>query len=341
MRKGRKIPPVGGVTDQRTGEGLSPRDHANLATLETKLQLLRDYVHEVVAGLTTGMFLYGEGGIGKSYTVLTELEHHKADYKVYNSRMTGRGLFNALEKFPDSIHVLEDMEQILRDRGAQGVLRSALWGQRKDGGKGPMERPVTWSTWRHEHHFVFTGGIIMIANRPLDDLPELMALRTRIACMQLLATDGELTALMRRVALEGFENRGCVIAPDECSEVCEFLIAQSRSLHRQLDMRMLVNSLMDYLSWCEGDAGCHWHDMVATRLKERPITFAVRPDTGTRADRKRRELEIAREVAATTADRAERLRLWSERTGKSEPTLYRRLAEVDESPFSDSHREGN
>ena len=55
--------------------------------------------------------------------------------------MTGRGLYNALEKFPDSFHVLEDMEQITRDRGAQGVLRSALWGQRREGGKGPMERP--------------------------------------------------------------------------------------------------------------------------------------------------------------------------------------------------------
>ncbi len=330
MRKGQKSCQNGVGPDQRADDGLSPRDHKHLAALEPKLQLVRDYVFQVVEGLTTGMYLFGEGGIGKSFTVLTELERLKADYKIYNSRMTGRGLFNALEKFPDSVHVLEDMEQILRDRGAQGVLRSALWGQRKGGGDGPMERPVTWSTWRHEHQFVFTGGIIMIANRPLDDLPELMALRTRIACVQLLATDGEMTALMRSVASRGFRHQGREMTPAECREVCEFVVDQSRSLHRPLDMRMLVNSIIDYSTWSEGDAGCHWHDMVATRLKERPITFEVKPDLGTRADRKHRERELAREIAATTTDRAERLRLWSEQTGKSETTLYRRLMEIGE-----------
>ncbi|WP_165253477.1 hypothetical protein [Paludisphaera soli] len=251
-----------------------------------------------------------------------------ADYKLFNSRMTGRGLYNALERFPDSVHVLEDMEQITRDRGAQGVLRSACWGQRKDGGRGPMERTVTWSTYKMEHSFVFTGGVIMIANKPLGDLPELQALKTRIACCQLRATDGELTAMMRRVAAGGCEHDGLAMSPEECSEVCEFIVEQSRSLHRPLDMRLLDNGFKDYLAWRECLAGCHWKDMTATRLKERPTTFAVAPDLGTRADRKRRELEVAREIAARTGDRQERLRLWDERTGKSEPTLYRRLAEA-------------
>ena len=116
---------------------LSQRDRGHIASLETKLQLVRDYTAQVAGGYTTGLYLFGEGGIGKSFTVVRELERQKADYKLFNSRMTGRGLYNALERFPDSVHVLEDMEQVTRDRGAQGVLRSACWGQRKDGGRGP------------------------------------------------------------------------------------------------------------------------------------------------------------------------------------------------------------
>ena len=193
-----------------------PATSQHLATLETKLQLVRDYVGQVAGGYTTGLYLFGEGGIGKSYTVLEELERLKADYKVFNSRMTGRGLFNALETFPDSVHVLEDMEQVSATAAPRASCAAPCWGQRKDGGKGPMERPVTWSTYKMEHSFIFTGGIIMIANRPLDDLPELRALRTRIACMQLRATDGELTALMRSVALKGFEHEGRVMTPAEC-----------------------------------------------------------------------------------------------------------------------------
>lgn len=307
---------------------LSDRDRAHLAILEARLQLVRDFVGQVAAGRSTGLYLYGEGGIGKSHTVIGELERLRADYKVHNSRMNGRGLFNALQTAPDSIHLLEDMEQVTRDRNALGVLRSALWAQRKDGGDGPMERAVTWSTYKMEHRIVFTGGIIMTANRPLAELPELQAIKTRIPCMQLRATDGEMTAMMRRVALDGFRQDGRVMSPDECLEVCEFLVVQSRSLQRPLDMRMLVNSFTDFLTWRECETGCHWHDLAATRLKERPTTFASPPDLGTRADRRQRELDAAREIAATTSDRAGRKRLWAERTRKSEATFYRRLDEI-------------
>jgi hypothetical protein len=325
---GRTPSKTASMPDQGAVPDLSPNDRQHIASLERKFQIVRDFVAEVVAGLTTGLYLYGEGGIGKSFTVIRELETMKADFKVYNSRMSGRGLYNALERFPDSVHVLEDMERLFRDGGAQGVLRSALWGQRKEGGKGPMERTVTWSTWRMEHSFIFTGGIAMVANRPLEDLPELQAMRTRIAVMQLQATDAEITALMRSVALKGHEHEGRAMTPAECQEVCEFIVEQSRSLHRPLDMRLLVNSFADYQSWQECNAGCHWRDLVATRLKQRPITFAVPPALGTREERMRREREIAREIADAPSDRAERLRLWQERTGKREASLYRRLSEI-------------
>ena len=55
----------------------------------------------------------------------------------------------------------------------------------------------------------------------------------------------------------------------------------------------------------------------------------LQPNLGTWAERKQRDQAIAREIAETTDDRQERLRLWIERTGKSEPTLNRRLAEIE------------
>jgi len=38
------------------------------------------------------------GGVGKSYTVLQHLERLEITYKLFNSRMTVKGLFRALEK---------------------------------------------------------------------------------------------------------------------------------------------------------------------------------------------------------------------------------------------------
>jgi hypothetical protein len=61
-----------------------------------------------------------------------------ANYRLFNSRVTAKGLFKALEKAPDAVHVPEDMGRLTKDRDARGVLRSALWAQP---GHPPEARP--------------------------------------------------------------------------------------------------------------------------------------------------------------------------------------------------------
>lgn len=314
---------------------LSDQDRDRLAALEGKFQLVRDFTAGVALRYTNGFFLHGPGGCGKSHTVIGELRRLKVSHRVYNSRMSGRGLFDALASAPDSVFVLEDMEQVVGDKPALGVLRGALWGQRPDGGRGPQERVVTWSTHGKQEAVFFTGGIILIGNRPPGDLPELRAAKTRVASMHLHVTDDEVAALMRGVALEGYRDGDRELDPSECLEVAEYVVAESLALHRPLDMRVLLGSFQDYLQYQAGDAGCHWMDLAACRLKERATAFSIPPTSGSGIDRLQRDREIAREIAEATGDRQERYRLWNEKTGKSEPTLYRRLAEIVGS-FSDS-----
>jgi hypothetical protein len=133
--------------------GLTADDRKNLAALEAKLQMVRDMTWSVARRLTTAFYLYGPGGCGKSYAVLEELHRQKVLYRLYNSRMTGRGLFNALEAYPDGIHLLEDMEQLFHDAGARGccgvpcgVRRGRTCGCRRSGwSRGPRTRPSTSS----------------------------------------------------------------------------------------------------------------------------------------------------------------------------------------------------
>ena len=66
----------------------------------------------------------------------------------------------------------------MKDQDGQGILRSACWGQRGDDGR--QKRVITWATAKGVESTVFQGGIVMLSNRPLDDLPELKAIRTRI-----------------------------------------------------------------------------------------------------------------------------------------------------------------
>ncbi len=99
-----------GMVSRREGLTMSrsPGDEVSLASLERKLQLVRDRTRGVVEGYATGFHLWGEDGIGKSFSVLGELERLRADFTLCNSHLTARGLFDTLEQFPPSVHVLED-----------------------------------------------------------------------------------------------------------------------------------------------------------------------------------------------------------------------------------------
>jgi hypothetical protein len=307
----------------------SQEDEQHLAQLEAKLQVVRDRVAGVAKSYDTGLYLHGEGGVGKSFTVLEELRRLGTDFVVFNSHMTGRALFDQLAKFPDSVHLLEDMESLFQDKGAQGILRSALWGQRKEGAIGPLPRRVTWTTHTIDAEFTFFGGIIIVGNRPIDNVPELRAVKTRIACLHLEVTGPEIRARMRAIASQGYDHAGFRLDPAVCLNVYEYLIEQSFSLDRPLDVRLLINSYNDRVQWEAGDAACHWQDLVTARLHERPTASSDRIDRESREARKQRERAIVVEILARTQDRQEQLRLWTERTGKSQAAWYRRRTEID------------
>lgn len=304
-------------------------DAGYLASLERKLQLVRDRVAAVADGTSTGFLLHGPGGVSKSYTVLGELDRCRAEYILFNSRATGRGLFNILQAHPDAVVVLEDMERLFRDAGAQGVLRSALWGPQARDGSGRRERLVTWTNPRQTLSFVFSGGIIVTSNRPLDDWPELAAIKTRVAVMQFLPTQLEVRALMRAVARRGHVHEGIRVALAVCSDVCEFVISECRGLERPLDMRLLVNALGDYVQATEYGSGCGWRDLVASRVRERPTHFREHVEIGGRDARRRREVELVREICAATDERDEQVARWQAQTGKGQASFYRRRAELN------------
>jgi hypothetical protein len=299
---------------------LSAEDRAHLRALEPKLTLIRDRVRGVAKSLHTGLYLWGDGRTSKSYTALEALQQLKADYVVHNSRMTGRGLVDALQRLPSSVHVIEDCESIFDDKRAWGVLRSALWSQSR---KRPMEREISWTAFRTDIRFVFTGGIILIANKQLETLPELAALATRITVLQLVATFAEVAALMRSVALQGFTFGQDFVTPNECMEVAEHVIDRMRSLARPLDMRVFVNGVKDYLQCKTGHSDTDWKDLIETRLRRTTVLRERRVVVMSR------EASIAYELSQMDISSAERMRLWKEKTGKSARAYWRRLKDLE------------
>jgi hypothetical protein len=300
-------------------------DDAHLASYEAKLQLVRDYTKGVALGFSNGLFLHGTGGIAKSYTVLNELQRLDVDYKLFNSRMSGRGLFEALAEYPQSVHVLEDMERITRDKDGQGILRSACWGQRSQDGR--QKRTITWATAKGVESIVFSGGIIMLSNRPLDDLPELKAIKTRISHLHLQVTDAEIAAQMRRLARNGYTHNGQHMTPDECATVCDFVILEAQNKLCHLDMRLMDNAFRDFLQWREGHSSTHWQTLVGTRLDGRRDDVVVVAPKDRHQDDDLRTLEIVLAQHPTTAAAQA---AWCRQRGKSRASFFRYKRALEE-----------
>jgi len=306
---------------------MSLTDEEALGCLDHKLRLIDDRVTAVVRGYQTGLYLCGAGGLGKSYSVYRQLQNLECDVRSFNSRMTALGLFRALDKAPDAVHVLEDMERIVNDRDAQGVLRSALWSQ------GDRDRVVTWTSSAGEQRVTFRGGIVMLANRPLGDLPELRALASRIAVHKLEISDAEMAAHMRRIAGQGWTRYQFKLDAEKCSEVCEQVISGCRRASCPMDLRLLDNACTDYLLWESGNAHLHWHDLVTTRVQQAAAHFCHEVSTLSREERKARERELVRQIIQETSDVQERERRWEQMTDKRKSAFYDRKREVESREF--------
>jgi hypothetical protein len=169
----------------------------------------------------------------------------EANYKVWNSRVTGRGLISNLEKYPTHVHLIEGAESMYRDPRAVGVLRSALDGQRQEA-DWPVERWVTWSgdsAARKPKEVFFPGGIITLSNPELPShKPEVQALKTRLKSPRLAVTDEELRALMRGDSAKRVGLNGYAMTPGQCGEVRACVEEELHAMRSPLSMRLLVDN---------------------------------------------------------------------------------------------------
>ena len=270
-----------------------------LTTLEARLSLIKDRVNGVAQKFGSGLYLWGRGGTSKTYTVENTLKASGNSYVMTNSRLTGAGLFDLLAKAPDSVHVLDDVETLFADKTSHGVLRAALG-----------DRRITWQTrTQGRKECEFQGGIIMIANSALPNVPELQAMATRIPIMEYAPTDDEILSLMMHLAEGGFERGGRKLDSLAALEVVAEVVVQSTNRLRPLDIRLYVNACTDRLQYEAGASSNHWKDLLESRLSERV------------ACKKKWESELAKSLMGLPV--AVAVARWRAETGKEQASMYR------------------
>ena len=300
-----------------------------LAELKRRQAIVRDYIRAVPRQYATGLYLFGRPGTAKTHTVRTVLEKEICEpYTYQRGHLTPMGLFELIAEHPDEVIVLDDLAAVLDSDVALQILLSAL--EHPAPGDRTRSRIVKYRRQGSEERVSFRGGIICISNRQLHDDELLGAFKSRVHTLNYDPSDAQLGALMLGLAELGWPlTDRTEIADDETRAVAHFLIGEMLRLGCRFDLRLFVNkALPDYQQWKDDETESDWRDLVTASIEEHLVAVRHADERPSRTERKQDEHALLREILREQPSREERLRVWTERTGKSERAFYRRLAEM-------------
>jgi hypothetical protein len=171
--------------------------------INTRFGFVEKLVNMVASGVQPSAVITGEGGLGKTYTVIKTLESNGlkdisdlADFQVgevLNARKcftmvkgysTAKGLYRTLFENQKSVIVFDDCDAVLKDPVALNLLKGALDSYGK--------RIISWNADMKDddlpRSFEFTGRVIFISNMDQDKIDQ--AIRSRSMMIDLsMSTD--------------------------------------------------------------------------------------------------------------------------------------------------------
>ena len=170
-------------------------------------------VNMIADGTMPSVVITGEGGLGKSYTVLKSLEtagltnitdlagfevgakiNIKKSYRIVKGFSTAKGLYRTLFEANGMTIVFDDCDSVLKDPVAVNLLKGALDSYSK--------RYISWNADMRDEDlprtFEFTGKVIFISNMSMDKIDQ--AIRTRAMCVDLSMTEDQKVERMEVIA---------------------------------------------------------------------------------------------------------------------------------------------
>jgi hypothetical protein len=205
------------VQRQLDGQKLAFRDAPAPVVSEfginQRFAFVEQMVDMIVQKTLPSAVITGEGGLGKSYTVLKSLEKNgftnitdlsnfevgakinKAkSYTVVKGYSTAKGLYRTLFENNGMVIVFDDCDSILKDDVAKNLLKGALDSYSK--------RYISWMADMRDDDlpksFEFTGSIVFVSNMALDKIDQ--AIRTRSLVVDLTMTEEQKVERMEVIA---------------------------------------------------------------------------------------------------------------------------------------------
>jgi len=134
--------------------------------LDKYFYALKEMLKIVVNGKPSGIVVFGDAGLGKTFITLQTLaeldKKVNEDFVYISTHITGLELFNMLYKYQDKVVILDDCERLLEDLKTVGILKSALW---SSVGKRYVFYYSTTDRREAPEQFEFKGKLILLFNR--------------------------------------------------------------------------------------------------------------------------------------------------------------------------------
>jgi hypothetical protein len=181
--------------------------------INQRFSFLEQMVSMIADGTMPSCVITGEGGLGKSYTVLKSLEtaglrnitdlaefqvgqriNLSKSYRVVKGFSTAKGLYRTLFESNGMTIVFDDCDSILKDDVARNLLKGALDSYSK--------RYISWMADMRDDDlpktFEFTGRVVFVSNMPLDKIDQ--AIRTRCMVVDLSMSESQKVERMEVIA---------------------------------------------------------------------------------------------------------------------------------------------
>lgn len=158
-------------------------------SINKRFEFLSKFVGMVLDGINNSIIVSGEGGSGKTYSVLEEINNRNmkegVDYVVVKGFSTPKALYCTLHDNADKIVVFDDCDSILKDASAINILKAAL--------DSYDTRIISWLSrgWDDEYpsSFEFEGQIIFISNMSSEKMDQAVKSRSMLVDLSMSIQD--------------------------------------------------------------------------------------------------------------------------------------------------------
>ena len=152
--------------------------------IATRFCFMEQLIDMVIGGVSPSCIITGPGGIGKTYTVVQELQkcgYKDGEYQVIKGFTTPLGLYRLLHDNRHAIILFDDCDSAFKEPTSLNLLKGAL--------DTTERRMISWNSSKLpddiEPVFEFKGRIIFVSNIPLHGFDQTLISRSMIIDLQM------------------------------------------------------------------------------------------------------------------------------------------------------------